>query len=92
MAANRDRLRPIMMTSVTTIIGLIPMAIGRGGGSQLWSSLALTVIGGLLSSLILSLVVTPSFYLSALKFGRVFSDRLGRLFEILKIKLALRKA
>ncbi|OIO39267.1 MAG: hypothetical protein AUJ72_01080 [Candidatus Omnitrophica bacterium CG1_02_46_14] len=61
--ANRDRLRPILMTMFTTVLGLIPMAIDRTEGANLWSPLALTVIGGVVSSTILTLMVTPAFYI-----------------------------
>ena len=61
--ANRDRLRPILMTMSTTVLGLIPMAIDRSEGNNLWSPLALTVIGGVLSSTVLTLLVTPAFYI-----------------------------
>lgn len=61
--ANRDRLRPILMTTGTTILGLIPMAMDKTEGANLWAPLAQTVIGGLLTSMILSLMVTPAFYL-----------------------------
>ena len=56
------RLKPILMTSLTTIIGLIPMAIGSGSGSSMGQSLALTVIGGLISSTILTLLIVPLIY------------------------------
>ncbi len=61
--ANRDRLRPILMTMTTTVLGLVPMAIDRTEGANLWSPLALTVIGGVVSSTILTLMVTPAFYI-----------------------------
>ncbi len=60
--ANRDRLRPILMTMSTTVLGLIPMAIDKTEGANLWSPLALTVIGGVVSSTILTLMVTPAFF------------------------------
>ena len=60
--AGRQRLRPILMTTATTVLGLLPMAIGLGEGSELRSPMALTVIGGLLSSTALTLVVIPVFY------------------------------
>ncbi len=69
MLANKDRLRPILLTTSTTILGLVPMAIDKSDGANLWSPLALTVIGGLLSSLILTLLITPSIYLAASQFG-----------------------
>ncbi|MBI3307696.1 MAG: efflux RND transporter permease subunit [Candidatus Omnitrophica bacterium] len=58
-----DRLRPITMTTLSTICGFIPMALNLGQSSDLWSPLAVTVIGGLLSSTILTLFVLPNFIL-----------------------------
>ncbi len=56
------RLRPIMMTTLTTVLGLIPMAVLGGNGSELRSPLAWTVIGGLLSSTVLTLIFIPVIY------------------------------
>jgi HAE1 family hydrophobic/amphiphilic exporter-1 len=61
--SNHDRLRPILMTMSSTVLGLVPMAIDRSEGANLWSPLALTVIGGVISSTILTLMVTPAFYI-----------------------------
>jgi HAE1 family hydrophobic/amphiphilic exporter-1 len=58
--ASKDRLIPILMTGISTLVGFIPMAIGFGQGSELWSPLAVTVIGGLLSATILSLFIVPT--------------------------------
>ncbi len=60
--AGRVRLRPILMTTSTTVLGLLPMAIGLGEGSELRSPMALTVIGGLLTSTLLTLVLVPAVY------------------------------
>ena len=60
--AGRLRLRPILMTTVTTVLGLLPMAFGWGAGADLRSPLAVAVIGGLLSSTILTLLVVPVMY------------------------------
>lgn len=60
--ASRDRLRPILMTTITTLLGLLPMAISAEEGSNLWSPLAITVMGGLISSTMLTLLVVPSAY------------------------------
>ena len=60
--AGEVRLRPIMMTTATTVLGLLPMAIGLGEGSELRSPMALTVIGGLLSSTALTLLIIPAVY------------------------------
>jgi HAE1 family hydrophobic/amphiphilic exporter-1 len=58
-----DRLRPILLTTSTTILALIPMAVDRSEASNLWSPLAITVIGGLLFSTILTLILVPSIYI-----------------------------
>ena len=60
--ASRDRLRPILMTTITTLLGLLPMAISTEEGSNLWSPLAITVMGGLISSTALTLLIVPSAY------------------------------
>ncbi len=60
--AGRTRLRPILMTSLTTIFGLIPMALGLGEGAEAYSSLAIAVIGGLSVSTILTLIFVPTLY------------------------------
>jgi len=57
------RFRPILITSFTTIMGLMPLAIFRGEGSETWRPLATAVIGGLLFSLLISLIFIPAFYL-----------------------------
>jgi HAE1 family hydrophobic/amphiphilic exporter-1 len=56
------RLRPIMMTTLTTVLGLLPMAFGIGEGSEIRTPMALTVIGGLLTSTFLTLLVVPVMY------------------------------
>jgi hydrophobic/amphiphilic exporter-1 (mainly G- bacteria), HAE1 family len=58
----QDRLRPILITSATAILGLLPMALERQEGSQLWSPLAWTVIGGLASATLLTLFIIPAHY------------------------------
>jgi HAE1 family hydrophobic/amphiphilic exporter-1 len=62
MEAGRARLRPIMMTTLTTVLGLLPMAIGFGEGSEVRTPMAITVIGGLIASTLLTLVVIPVVY------------------------------
>lgn len=59
----QERLRPILMTTVTTILGLIPLALGIGEGAELQAPLATVVIGGLVSSTFLTLVIIPVIYL-----------------------------
>jgi HAE1 family hydrophobic/amphiphilic exporter-1 len=60
--ASLARLRPILMTALTTILGLLPMAMGRAAGSELERPLALTVIGGLTTATFLTLFVIPIIY------------------------------
>jgi HAE1 family hydrophobic/amphiphilic exporter-1 len=60
--AAKQRLRPIMMTTLTTVLGLLPMAIGLGDAAELRTPMAVTVIGGLLVSTLLTLVVIPVMY------------------------------
>ena len=71
--AGRRRLRPIAMTALATIAGMLPLALAIGAGSQMLQPLAIAVIGGLLSSIVLSLVFTPTihYYLDRIQFGRV---------------------
>ena len=60
--AGRRRLRPILMTALTTVCALIPLAIGLGEGGEAQAPLARTVVGGLLSSALISLVIVPVIY------------------------------
>jgi HAE1 family hydrophobic/amphiphilic exporter-1 len=60
--AGKVRLRPILMTTLTTTLGLLPMAIGFGEGSEVRTPMAITVIGGLLTSTLLTLLVIPAVY------------------------------
>ena len=60
--SGRVRLRPILMTSLTTIFGMLPLALSRGKGSETWSSLGITVIGGLTVSMFITLIIIPVVY------------------------------
>lgn len=62
ITAGKSRLRPVLMTTATTILGMIPMAIGGGQGSEMWRPMAISVIGGLTISTILTLVLVPTLY------------------------------
>jgi multidrug efflux pump subunit AcrB len=62
LKAGPVRLRPIMMTTAATILGMVPIALGLGAGSELRSPMAVSIAGGLISSTILSLFVVPVFY------------------------------
>jgi HAE1 family hydrophobic/amphiphilic exporter-1 len=63
--AGRTRLRPILMTTATTVLGLLPLALGWGEGAGLQSALARVVIGGLVASMIVTLFLVPAAYVSA---------------------------
>jgi len=60
--AGQVRMRPILMTALTTVLGLLPMAMGFGPGAEMRAPLALTLIGGLTSATVLTLVVLPVVY------------------------------
>lgn len=61
--AGKRRLRPILMSSITTIVELIPMAMGSGSDVEMMQGMAVVVIGGLSLSTVLTLVLIPTFYL-----------------------------
>jgi HAE1 family hydrophobic/amphiphilic exporter-1 len=65
LAAARLRLRPILMTTVTTVLGLFPLALGLGAGASLQAALARVVIGGLMASMLITLVLIPAVYVSS---------------------------
>ncbi|MFI3295801.1 MAG: efflux RND transporter permease subunit, partial [Rikenellaceae bacterium] len=60
--AGRSRLRPVLMTTLTTVLGMMPLAIGFGEGSEMWQPMGIAVIGGLTISTILTLYVIPVVY------------------------------
>ena len=62
VTAARSRLRPILMTTLTTVLGMLPMALGLGEGSEMWRPLGLTVCWGLSISTLVTLVLIPSVY------------------------------
>ena len=62
VVAARSRLRPILMTSLTTILGMLPLAAGQGVGSEMWRPLGVSIIGGLTVSTIMTLVYVPSMF------------------------------
>ena len=59
---GRSRLRPVLMTSLTTILGMVPMAVGTGEGAEMWRPMGTAVIGGLTFSTILTLLFVPTMY------------------------------
>jgi HAE1 family hydrophobic/amphiphilic exporter-1 len=79
--AGRTRLRPILMTSIATMLGLVPMSLGLGEGSELQVPLARVVIGGLLTSLAITLVLVPTVY-------TIFEEGIGGLWRRSKVEEA----
>lgn len=77
--AARSRLRPILMTTLTTVLGMLPMAIGTGEGSEMWRSLGMTVCWGLSVSTLVTLILIPSLYCA-------FAVRMERRAERKKLK------
>lgn len=62
IAGGKSRLRPVLMTSFTTILGMVPLAIGAGAGSETWQPMGIAVIGGLTCSTLLTLFIVPVLY------------------------------
>ncbi|HKM31341.1 MAG TPA: efflux RND transporter permease subunit, partial [Bacteroidales bacterium] len=62
VAAGRSRLRPILMTALTTIFGMVPLAVGRGVGAEMWNALGITVASGLTVSTFVTLFLIPAIY------------------------------
>jgi HAE1 family hydrophobic/amphiphilic exporter-1 len=62
--SGRSRLRPVLMTALTTMLGMLPLALSIGEGSEIWKPMGITVIGGLLFSTMLTLVIVPTVYMA----------------------------
>lgn len=67
--ACRSRLRPVLMTSLTTILGMVPMALSTGEGSEMWQPMGVSVISGMIFSTIITLVIVPAVYAAMDKSG-----------------------
>jgi HAE1 family hydrophobic/amphiphilic exporter-1 len=79
VASGKSRLRPVLMTSITTILGMVPMALGMGNGSELWQPMGIAIIGGMTFSTMLTLVVIPVLYAI---FGVRAEEKRNRAMEI----------
>lgn len=62
VVSGRSRLRPVLMTALTTILGMLPLALSTGEGSEIWRPMGITVIGGLVFSTIVTMVIVPVMY------------------------------
>ena len=83
--ANHARLRPILMTTIAMVAGMIPLAIANGAGAEVNKGLAIVIIGGLLSSLFLTLIVVPLVYLIFDNIGKRFGKGVKTDYEKLMI-------
>lgn len=61
---GKSRLRPVLMTTLTTILGMVPLAVSNAQGAEMWKPMAITVIGGLTISTLFTLVIVPTVYAS----------------------------
>ncbi|SDH39949.1 efflux RND transporter permease subunit [Myroides phaeus] len=86
IAANHARLRPILMTTIAMVIGMVPIALASGAGSEMNNGLAVVIIGGLLSSLFLTLVIVPIIYSIFDKIGNRFGKKEKVDFAALMVK------
>ena len=66
---GRSRLRPVLMTTLTTILGMVPLAVGTGQGSEMWKSLGISIIGGMTFSTVITLILVPALYSMMAGFG-----------------------
>ena len=69
VVSGRSRLRPVLMTAATTILGMIPMAVSSGEGAEIWAPMGVVVIGGLIVSTVITLVIVPVLYAIFSKHG-----------------------
>ncbi|MDE6112612.1 MAG: efflux RND transporter permease subunit, partial [Bacteroidales bacterium] len=67
--SGRSRLRPVLMTTATTILGMLPMALSVGEGSEMWTPMGITVIGGLTVSTVITLIIVPVLYAMMARHG-----------------------
>ena len=83
--ACRSRLRPVLMTSLTTILGMVPMAISAGEGSETWRPMGIAVIGGMVFSTIITMIIVPAVYAAMDKSGsRDKKKALAKEFKFMK--------
>jgi HAE1 family hydrophobic/amphiphilic exporter-1 len=60
--SGQNRLRPVLMTALTTILGMLPLALSTGEGAEIWSPMGISVIGGLIFSTIITMIIVPVIY------------------------------
>ena len=91
--AGRSRMRPVLMTAFTTILGMVPMAISSGEGSEMWQPMGVVVIGGLLVSTLLTFFMVPTLYAAMSRHGeRDKVSKMRKNFIFMNIKTKKEKA
>jgi len=83
---GRSRLRPVIMTTLTTILGMLPLALSNSQGSEMWKPMAITVIGGLTVSTLLTLIIVPTLYTLFAASGIKRQHRKNKKLAALKLK------
>jgi hydrophobic/amphiphilic exporter-1 (mainly G- bacteria), HAE1 family len=83
--AGKERLRPILMTTFSMIFGMLPIALASGASAESKNGLAWVIIGGLTSSLLLTLVLVPSVYMTVEKYKEKFKKIFSRKNEIISV-------
>ena len=82
--SGRSRLRPVLMTALTTILGMLPMALSTGDGSEMWRPMGISVIGGLTISTVITMVIVPVMYSIFAKHGeRDKKNRVRKQFQFM---------
>ncbi|MCK9451822.1 MAG: efflux RND transporter permease subunit [Bacteroidales bacterium] len=76
--SGKSRLRPVLMTALTTILGMLPLAISTGEGSEVWSPMGISVIGGLVASTVITMIIVPVIYMLFAKKGERNKEELVR--------------
>jgi HAE1 family hydrophobic/amphiphilic exporter-1 len=78
VTAGRSRLRPILMTTLTTVLGMVPMAVGNGVGAEMWNSLGMSVAWGLSFSTLITLILIPTLFASFAIHGERRKEKIAR--------------
>lgn len=93
VVAGRSRIRPVLMTAFTTILGMVPMALSSGEGSEMWQPMGIVVIGGLLVSTLLTFFIVPTLYAAMSRHGeRDKVSKMRKNFIFMNIKTNKEKA
>jgi HAE1 family hydrophobic/amphiphilic exporter-1 len=87
VAAGKSRLRPVLMTTLTTVLGMLPMALGTGEGSEMWRSMGMTVAWGLSVSTLITLVLIPVLYCVFVKRSDKRKAKVHKNTEILELRI-----